>query len=497
MSRPGSELRRRAARGLLWSAAESWGAQAISVLVFVVLSRYLAPEAFGLLGMAAVFVALVQTLVDQGMSDALVQRETVEDGHRDTAFWTALGGGAVLAAAGWALSGLVAAGYGEPDLGPVVAWLSLTVLVRSLAATQTALLRRSLDFRPLALRSLGGTLAGGMVGVGMAAAGYGVWALVGQQLATAAVGTVLLWFASDWRPGRGVSRRAFRELFPFGARVVAGNLVNFLNRHTDDLFIGLYLGAAALGFYTVGYRLLLAATAILTGFSSAVAFPVFSRLQGDPDRLRAGLYQATRLTAMLAFPTFIGAAVLAPDLIVVLFGDRWLAAAPVMRILAFIGILHAIFYLTNNAFYAVGQAATVLWLNVLNAVTNVIAFWIAARWGIVVVAAAYVVRGYLVAPVRLALLRRAVGIGIPRYLRELAAPVTATVIMAATVLGALTVAGVSDPAARIAIGVPLGMLAYLAALRLVDPAGLRTVFDLGREAFDRSIARAPAEQPDA
>ena len=476
------ELRRRTVRGLLWSAAESWGAQAVSVLVFIVLSRYLAPAAFGLLGMAAVFVALVQTLVGQGMSDALVQRERLDNAHRDTAFWTALVTGAVLTAAGWAVAGSVAAFYREPTLAPVVAWLSVIVLVRSLATTQSALLRRALEFRPLALRSLGGALAGGIVGVVMAVAGYGVWALVGQQLATAVVATALLWFASDWRPGLGVSWQCVGDLFPFGARVVGSNLVNFLNRHTDDLFIGLYLGATALGFYAVGYRLLLAATAILTGFSSAVAFPVFSRLQGEPERLRNGLYQATGLTAMLAFPTFVGAAVLAPDLITVLFGARWLEAAPVMRVLAFIGILHAVFYLTSNAFYAVGEAATVLWLNVLNAVTNVAAFWIAARWGIVVVAAAYVLRGYLLAPLRLTLLRRAVGIEVGRYLRELRAPALATTLMAGSILGALALLPTAA-VARLLVGVPLGVLVYLAALRMLDPAGLRQVVALGREAL--------------
>lgn len=453
-------------------------------MVFIVLARYLAADDFGLLGMAAVFIALVQALVDQGMSDALVQRESLRDEHRDTAFWTAVGSGVLLTGAGVLLSRPLAAFFDEPGLPPVVAALSLVVLIGSLGATQAALLRRALAFRPLAVRTLVGTVLGGGVGIAMAVAGYGVWALVGQQVAGTASGTLLLWTASDWRPRLAFSRVGFGELFSFGSRVVGSNLIDFLNRHADDVFIGAYLGATSLGFYTVAYRLLRTATNMLTGFSSAVAFPAFSRMQDQPERLRDNLYTATYITALFSVPTFIGAAMLAPELIEAVFGAQWLTAAPVMRILAFIGILHSVSYFTGSAFYARGHADVVFGLNVLNGVTNVIAFWIAVRWGIVAVAAVYVLRGYLVAPVRLLLLRRHLGVDIRRYLSKLASPAAAAAVMAGAVAGLLALIAPGAGAwPRLAIGVPAGMLVYAGTLWTVDADGIRTVIRIARNAI--------------
>lgn len=479
----------RAASGLVWSAVESWGSQLLGVVLFVVLARLIAPEAFGLLAMAAVFIALVQTLVDQGLSAAVVQREDLQDDHLHVAFWTAVATGAVLAGAGLALAGPIAAFFGEPRLVPVVRWLSATVLLASLGTTQAALLRRALAFRALAVRSIAAAVAGGALGILLAVRGHGVMALVAQQVCAAAVGTALLWFASDWRPRPRFPVARLREILPFGSRVVGTNVLDFLNRHADDFFIGVYLGATALGFYSVAYRLLVSATAVLTGFSSAVAFPTFSRLQREPERLRSALLMATHATALVSLPVFIGMALLAPEIVEVVFGREWMAAAAVMRILAFIGILHSVSYFTNNVFHATGRAETVLWLSALNAVTNVLAFWIAARFGLVTVSAVYVVRGYLVAPVRLRLLKRHLGVDARSYLATLGAPALACGVMAVAVLGTLSLPGLG-PHARLGLGTGVGAAVYLAVVWSLDRTRIRELAALARGALRPGSARA-------
>ena len=265
-----------ALRGVGWTAIEQWGGQAVGLLTFLVLARLLAPADFGLLAMAAVVIALLQTAVEQSFADALVQRRDVTPGLLDTAFWSTLGAGLAAGLLVLVAAGPVALLYSEPALEPVVTVLAASLPLTSLGATHLALLRRRLDFAPIAKRGLIANLAGGTAAIGVALAGGGVWSLVAQSLVVAGVGSLVLWQAVDWRPERRFHREQFGELGRFGGSLVAANMVNFANRYADDLIIGLVLGPVALGFYTVAYRLLWAATRVLAGVASAVAFPAFS-----------------------------------------------------------------------------------------------------------------------------------------------------------------------------------------------------------------------------
>ncbi|HSH22200.1 MAG TPA: oligosaccharide flippase family protein, partial [Candidatus Caenarcaniphilales bacterium] len=209
-------LQRRVTRGLTWTIIDAWGRQLLGLVVFVVLTRLLDPVDFGLVALAAVFVAFVQILVDQGLGDALVQRRELTRAHIDTAFWVSLTTGAVLAVVGIVLAIPIAAFLGQPALQPLLQVLSLTFVLTALNSVQVALLRRELAFRSLALRTLVAIAGGGAVGITLAYLDFGPWALVGQQLGQAVLAVLVLWRTSPWRPTRQVSRTHFRELFSFG-----------------------------------------------------------------------------------------------------------------------------------------------------------------------------------------------------------------------------------------------------------------------------------------
>jgi O-antigen/teichoic acid export membrane protein len=182
--KPPSNLRQQAVKGVFWSALESWGRQAISFGVFFLLARLLGPGTFGLVALSSVFLAFLQVFLDQGFSQAIVQRQNLEPEHLDTAFWTNLGVSILLATTSIACAGLVSDLFKEPQITSIIRCSSLGLLLSAFSSVQDAILQRKLAFKALATRSLVGVVIGGVVGVSMAFMGFGVWSLVGQQLST-------------------------------------------------------------------------------------------------------------------------------------------------------------------------------------------------------------------------------------------------------------------------------------------------------------------------
>ena len=345
-----------------------------------------------------------------------------------------MGTGVTLTTVALASASLVAAGFGESLLIPIIRWLSLNFLFTSLQSVQMAILRRRFAFKTLAMRSSIATLVSGLVGVTMAFNGWGVWSLIGQQLTNGVVGVLVLWRGSDWRPGFKVSQSHFQDLFAFGSNVMGLNILKFFNRRSDDFLVGYYLGSVALGYYTVAYRLLLVMMNMLTTTMTQVALPSFSRLQEDRKQLRQSFYSATQLTSLVAFPAFSTVVVLAPELVKVLFGEEWLTSIPVMQVLALVGILQSVSYFNGTIMMAMGKPSWRLRINCLNAIVNVIGFLIAVRWGILAVAIAFVISGYLLSPLNLWAVHKLINIKISTYLKQYLAPLASSLIMAVAIV---------------------------------------------------------------
>ena len=469
-------IRDAAVEGVKWSAIQNWASRGLSTLLFIFLARLLRPEDFGLVALSSVFIALLTIFQEQGLSRTLIQRDELAEDEVDTAFWFGLGAGGVLTILLLFLAPLAGQAFGEPRLTPILRWLSLSFILGGLNSTQAALLYRHLRFKPLAVRSLLATLLSGVLAVGLALNGAGVWALVAQSLAKPAISCVVLWTASDWRPRFRFSRRHLRMLTSFSANILALDLLSFVNRRSDDLLIGAVLGPVALGYYTVAYRLLLTMTDVFTSTVSVVSLPIFSRMQRDLPRLLRAFYAATRMTSALAVPAFVGVAVTAPDIVPVLFGEQWARSIPVMQILTVIGILHSVAFFNRSVMIAVGQPGHALRIALLNAVLNVAFFAVAVRWGIFAVALAYVLRGWLLAPLPLIVLRKSIALNYRDYVRNLMAPLAASTLMALAVLGLQQLMRPTGDAIRLAACVAVGATVYGVAMRLTAPTLFQEIY---------------------
>jgi PST family polysaccharide transporter len=380
----------------------------------------------------------------------------------------------LLAAAFWLSAEPVAKLYETPELAPVVRWLSAVLPLRGLATVPVGLLQRHFRFRVLAIRSIFGAVAGGVAGVVAAFAGWGVYALVVQQIVAGLVDVVTVWSAAAWRPRFAYSRRHLRELVGFSAHIVGAGLLDVLNRRSGDFLIGFFLGDVALGLYAVAYRVLLVLTQVLAKPGTLVAFTAFSRLQDDRDRMRAAFYQSTQAASVISIPIFVGIALVAPIAVPLVFGEKYGQSGLVLQLLALAGVVHAISYYNSSVYLGVGRPDVRLKLLVINTVVHVaVLFWV-VRWGIEAVAAAVVVQVYLLVPLDLVALRGLIGVSPKRYFANFIPAAAASALMAVAVIGVL--ASPFGVLARLVLATVGGGLVYCVSLFVIAPELVRGIW---------------------
>ena len=460
------QLGSRIRSGLAWKAASQVTLQISRVVVALLLARMLAPHDWGLAAMVLVFSGFVIVFTDNALKTALIQRRDLLEEDRSTVFWLSAGVGLALALSGIALSGPLAAFYGEPEVRPLFIALSIGFFVTALGTTQSALLAREMEFRRLELRQIAATLVGAVAGISIALADFGAWAIVGQSLAETVTSTVLLWFVTPWRPSVTFSLASLRRLGGFAGYVFGENVLYQLGRNLSSLLIGRFLTAAALGTYTLATNVILMPFSRIAAPLQQVFFPAFSLMRDDRERMADVWIRATRLVALIAMPALVGLIIVAPDFVSVVLGSKWKEATPVIQILACVGLLQALHTLNGEVLLALNRAKVYFWFTMLWFAGSVgaVAIALSLHWGVVGVAACYAVASLLIEPVRAVITTRALGIPLWRFVSSLGGVAQATLVMAAVVLGArAALVAVGVPAAgRLVLLVLLGAGVYLA-----------------------------------
>lgn len=332
------DLKRKAVDSIFWSSVEKFGRRGITFIIIIVLARLLGPDAFGLVAMASIFTSFIQRFIDQGMMEAIIQNESITKEHLDTAFWTNLIFGIIMMIFGILFASTIALLFNEDRLGSIIPLLSINLVLYSFSTVQIALLKRNMNFKALALRSIISQIIGGIIGIIMALKNFGVWSLVGQQISSALVEVVILWKLSDWRPRLLYFSRYFRELFTYGVSILGIKIVDFVDVKFDHFLIGYLLGTTNLGYYAIAIKLIAIIIDFATGILGPVLFSTFSRIQKDMDQMRKIFYQVTYYANIFSFPIFIIILFLTPQIVIYVFGKHWTPSISVMKILALSGI---------------------------------------------------------------------------------------------------------------------------------------------------------------
>jgi PST family polysaccharide transporter len=357
----------------------------------MILARLLPPSAYGLLGMAMIVIGFLQIFKDIGTASALIQRKELDDRLISSVFWLNIIVGVVMMAVAIACAPLAANFFGEPQLTLVMSVLALSFLFSSLSIVHQSLLMRQMAFQKLTYAEVPAVILSTTAGIAMALGGAGVWSLVTTSLANAAVLTVLLWFTSSWRPSWYLSWQDIRSIASYSLNLSGFHILNYFVRNADNLLVGRYLGATALGFYAMAYNIMLYPLQSIASVLGRVLFPAFSQLQDDHARFRQAYLRLCATISALTFPMMLGVMVTADLAIGILMGANWLPVATLLIILAPVGMLQSVVTTLGHIYTAKGRTDWQFRWGIVKAILFVSAFALGLRWGIYGVATTYAV----------------------------------------------------------------------------------------------------------
>ncbi|MDB5410624.1 MAG: hypothetical protein JWL84_5536 [Rhodospirillales bacterium] len=451
---------RAAARSFVWTAIESFGLSGLSLLSLVVLSRILDADDFGAAAMTLGVVQILNLLVETIFHDALVQRREIDELDYDTAFAVNLAVGTLLSALCWLGAETFAAGVGVPKVAALLGPMSLSLPLMGCAASLIAEQRRRMAFRPLALRSLVGRSGGAVLAIGAALAGAGVWSLVVQQVASVGLAALTLWVFAPRRPRLRFSTAALDGLLRFGVKSVAANLVFFSLPRLFITGIGTLLGAAAAGYVTLAFRAIDMLRDLAAGAMLQLSLPIFSRLQDDRAGLERHFLVAVDISTAVMYPVFVGLAVTAPEIVGLLFGTKWLPAAPYFAVVALLTLQYITRMFSAPLMASVGKPH----YSLVSGIVQWLIVAIGLPWfGRVSLAAAMTVwtlRLVVSMPIDLLMLSRASGIGVWRQIKGAAVNLALAFAMAVVVLGVKALAGDLPEVVRLVVMVACGAASY-------------------------------------
>lgn len=354
--------RARAAIG--WAYALTVGRFGITGLVFVWLATIITPKDFGDMALAMAWVIFAQTLAYYGPAQAVIQRPRATDDHFTMAFWINLAIAVVLAGILVAVAPVWASLNGEPRIKLLCWALAPTIVLNALMVISDSTLKRQMQFKRLSVRVLLAGLISGGVGVGLALVGYGVWALVAQQITLSLFSAVAVWFSAPWRPTLRLSLSAARDLRSFSLRSTAEFVAHFVATRTDLLLLGMFFGPAVIGLYRFAVRITDMITEVAAGGLGQVSLPHLSRLHENREAFTAAFSKIIHAGALLAWPTFAVLAVSAHE-VLALIGPEWLPVAPALQVMcvdAAFGVLGAVLAPATQAAGRPGINATVGWI---------------------------------------------------------------------------------------------------------------------------------------
>lgn len=362
-----------------WRLAERFGAQGVAFVVSVILARLLVPEVYGTIALVTVFTKILNVFVDSGFGNALIQKKDADDLDFSTVFYFNVSVCLLMYAGMFLAAPWIARFYNDLSLTPVVRVLSLTVVISGVKNVQQAYVSRTMQFKRFFFSTLGGTIGAAIIGIAMAYFGFGVWALVAQQIFNATMDTVILWITVKWRPKRMFSWQRLKGLFSFGWKLLVSSLLSTVYGDLRQLIIGKMYTSTDLAQYNRGKQLPdLLVNNIDTSINS-VLLPAMAQVQDDPGRVKSMTRRAMKTSTYVIAPIMMGLAFTAEPVIRLVLTEKWLPCVPFLRIFCITYMFYPVHTANLNAIKAMGRSDLFLKLEVLKKVVG-IAVLVCVMW---------------------------------------------------------------------------------------------------------------------
>lgn len=354
----GDGLRNKAAKGIAWTAIQKYSTMFISFVSGIILARLLTPYDYGCIGMLAIFMTLSESFIDCGFGAALIQKKNPTQEDYSTVFYFNIGISLLIYAVLFFVAPAIASFYNVPLLSKVLRVQGVVLIIYALNIIQSNQLRKNLNFKLLAIIGLSTTIISLIVTIIMAYSGFGVWALVVQNILVAAIPCVVYWFFVKWRPAKVFSLKSFNELFSFGIFLFLSTLINKFSQQVQGLLIGKLYTPATMGYYSKAHSTEQLASHSVSQVMVQVTYPLFSKVQDDKQALGNMIKRMTMTIAYITMPLLTLLMLIAKPLFLLLYSERWLPCVPYFQILCLAGMANCLLSSNLQAITAIGLSKT-------------------------------------------------------------------------------------------------------------------------------------------
>ena len=375
-------LKERTVSGFIWSFTENFFNLGITFIVGIILARLLSPREFGLIGMLTIFIAISQSFINSGFSQALIRKKDPSIADYSTVFYFNLLIGIFCFLILFFCAGLISRFFNEPQLKLLLQVLGFSLIINAFTLIQQTILTRRIDFKLQTKISIISSVVSGVVGIGMAFAGYGVWSLAIKTLTMYAITSILLWLWNKWKPVLVFSIKSFKELFSFGSNLLISGLIDTIYRNLFYFIIGKYYLAQELGYYTRADQFNMLPSSSMTTVIQRVSYPVLSIIKEDIPKLKEAYSKLIRSTMLICFVLMFGMAAIARPMILTLIGEQWEPCVIYLQMLCFVGMFYPLSALNLNMLQVEGRSDLFLRLEIIKKSLAVPIIALGIIWGI-------------------------------------------------------------------------------------------------------------------
>lgn len=357
---------------VMWRFAERCGAQIVQFIVSIVLARILAPEAYGTIALITVFTTILQVFVDSGLGNALIQKKDSDDLDFSTVFWTNIVFCLVLYGIVFLCAPIIAKFYNDESLIALIRVLSLTIVISGVKNVQQAYVSKNLMFKKFFFATLAGTIGAAVLGILMANNGFGVWALVVQQLFNLTVDTIILWITVKWRPKKIFSLKRLKRLFSYGWKLLVSALLDTGYNNLRQLLIGKIYSSSDLAYYNRGKQFPDVIVSNINTSIDSVLLPTMSKAQDDKNRVKEMTRRAIKTSVFIMAPLMMGLAFTSTNVIKLLLTEKWLDSVPFLVIFCIAYMFYPLHTANLNAIKAMGRSDLFLKLEIIKKTIGII-----------------------------------------------------------------------------------------------------------------------------
>lgn len=443
----------------IWRFLERSGAQIVAFVVSIILARLLDPELYGTVAIVTAITTIMQVFITSGLGTALVQKKDSDDVDFSTVFYFNVVMCLVVYAVMFFAAPLIAMLYDMPELTPIVRVLSLTLVISGVRNIQHSYVSKHMLFKNFFFSTIGGTIASAIVGIGMAYAGFGVWALVGQQISNILIGTVVLWFTVKWRPKWKFSFDSLKTLFSFGWKLLVSSLIDSVYNEIRTFVIGAKYSSADLAFYDKGKKFPNLIVQNVNTSIDSVLLPVLAKEQDNRDRVKAMTRRAIKTSSYIMMPLMMGLAVCAEPIVRLLLTEKWMGCVLFMRVFCFTYAFYPIHTANLNAIKAMGRSDLFLRLEIIKKAVGLTAVAISMWFGVEWMAYSLLITTFISQAVNAYPNKKLLGYSYGQQILDMLPQIVLSCVMGAAVF-CIQFIGLND-ILTLLIQVPLGALIYI------------------------------------